>query len=526
MIPAASGAGGLTRYVVAASLARLADAGGVVAIVLMVTTSGGAGWEAGLLGASIAAPHLLGPFVARRVDLARDGRNVIAIACVLHGVTLAAAVLLFPYVWPIVTAAILVASGLLGPLLTGGISSRLPAIAGPDRRHQRRAQGWDVATYGLAGTIGPTMVAVLSTWSSPTVAGLALAGVTFIAAAFVRLLPFAPAAGSPEEIPRPLRTLGIMLTSGPLRRTLYLTVIVALSVAVLPITAVASTSRLGIPAAGAGILIGAYGLGNLAGSAGVMLRPPRGEADRLHEPPRRSGRSRARRRGTVRYGGARSRGVRPRRHPERVLLRGHPRGARRARTCAGASTGVRLGRSPQDHRGICGHRCRGRPRSRSAPASDRPRRRAHTRSGRRVAHRAPDRTSARARTSLAASGIWRAERERAGGGGSAAVGPRPETGSVHTPTWHACVMGSNRQHAGSLPTTRRRGAVLEEAILTAAWDELAERGWAGFGIEGVSNRVETAKAVVYRRWRNRVELVQEMLDAGHGGSVRRASIVR
>ena len=68
--------------------------------------------------------------------------------------------------------------------------------------------------------------------------------------------------------------------------------------------------------------------------------------------------------------------------------------------------------------------------------------------------------------------------------------------------------------------------MLEEAILTAAWDELAERGWAGFGIEGVSNRCGTAKAVVYRRWRNRVELVQEMLDAGHGGSVRRASIER
>lgn len=58
---------------------------------------------------------------------------------------------------------------------------------------------------------------------------------------------------------------------------------------------------------------------------------------------------------------------------------------------------------------------------------------------------------------------------------------------------------------------RRRGAVLEEAILAAAWDELAERGWAGFGVEGVSRRCGTAKAVVYRRWRNRTELAQDML---------------
>lgn len=277
----APGVGGLVRYVVAATLARLADAGGVVAVVLMVTTSGGPAWEAGLLGACITAPHLLGPFVARRLDTARDGRTVIAIASVLHGATLATAVLLFPYVWSIVTAAILFASGLLGPLLTGGISSRLPAIAGPDRRRQRRAQGWDVATYGLAGTLGPSLVAVLSAWASPTVATLTLAGMTFIAAGFVLLLPFAPAPSSVHDVPRPLRTLAIMLENGRLRRTLYLTVIVALSVAVLPITAVASSASMGVPAAAAGILIAAYGLGNLAGSAGVMLRPPRGEADQL-----------------------------------------------------------------------------------------------------------------------------------------------------------------------------------------------------------------------------------------------------
>jgi hypothetical protein len=58
-------------------------------------------------------------------------------------------------------------------------------------------------------------------------------------------------------------------------------VIVALSVAVLPITAVASTASLGIPAAAAAILIAGYGLGNLVGSAGVMIRPPHGEADQL-----------------------------------------------------------------------------------------------------------------------------------------------------------------------------------------------------------------------------------------------------
>ncbi|MFH8253435.1 MFS transporter [Streptomyces roseolus] len=56
---------------------------------------------------------------------------------------------------------------------------------------------------------------------------------------------------------------------------------VALSVAALPVTAVAGTPALGVSASAAGLLTAAYGLGNLAGSAGVMIRPPRTEADRL-----------------------------------------------------------------------------------------------------------------------------------------------------------------------------------------------------------------------------------------------------
>ncbi|MET1034986.1 MAG: MFS transporter [Arthrobacter sp.] len=271
----------MARYVAAATLARAADGGAVVAVVLLATGSGAPGWLAGLLGASITAPHLLGPFVARSLDTARDGRRVIALACVVHGAAFAAAVLLYPHTWPAVAALLLAASGLAGPLLTGGISSRLPAIAGPDRASQRRAQGWDVATYGLGGTIGPAIVAAASAWASPTVAALILTAATFAAAALVGLLPYAPPPAAGLDVPRPGRTLGLMLASGPLRRTLYMTVTVALSVAVLPIAAVVSTDRLGSGPAAAGILVAAYGLGNLAGSAGLMVRPLRGDADRL-----------------------------------------------------------------------------------------------------------------------------------------------------------------------------------------------------------------------------------------------------
>lgn len=68
--------------------------------------------------------------------------------------------------------------------------------------------------------------------------------------------------------------------SGPLRRTLTLTVVIPFSVAALPIYAVAIAPSLG-SAALAGTLVAGYGVGNLAGSALLMVWPLRGDADKL-----------------------------------------------------------------------------------------------------------------------------------------------------------------------------------------------------------------------------------------------------
>jgi hypothetical protein len=277
------GGTGLARYVVAAALARTADGGAVVAVVLLVTSSGGSGTLAGVLGACITAPHLLGPFVARPLDTARDGRKVIATACLLYAIALTGGVLTYGHAPAAVTGLLLAAAGTCGPLLTGGISSRLPAIVGPGLRTQRRAQGWDVATYGIGGTVGPSLVAGLSGWVSPTAAALALAVGAATAAGGVLLLPFtAPSHGGDRTAILKLgATLALIARSGPLRRTVYLTMIVALSVAALPITAVHLTKILGTAPATAAVLTAAYGLGNLTGSIAVMVFPLTGDPGRL-----------------------------------------------------------------------------------------------------------------------------------------------------------------------------------------------------------------------------------------------------
>lgn len=61
---------------------------------------------------------------------------------------------------------------------------------------------------------------------------------------------------------------------------------------------------------------------------------------------------------------------------------------------------------------------------------------------------------------------------------------------------------------------RRRGKALEDAILDAAWEELATCGWDGFTVDGVAARSGTAKSVIYRRWGNRVELAEALLERG------------
>jgi AcrR family transcriptional regulator len=65
---------------------------------------------------------------------------------------------------------------------------------------------------------------------------------------------------------------------------------------------------------------------------------------------------------------------------------------------------------------------------------------------------------------------------------------------------------------------RRRGEELEHAVLAAAWDELADAGFASLTMESVAARAKTGVAVLYRRWSNKDDLVLAALQ--HYGRTR------
>ncbi|MEU5538033.1 TetR/AcrR family transcriptional regulator [Streptomyces sp. NPDC020362] len=61
---------------------------------------------------------------------------------------------------------------------------------------------------------------------------------------------------------------------------------------------------------------------------------------------------------------------------------------------------------------------------------------------------------------------------------------------------------------------RRRGAVLERAILDAALEQLSTVGWRGLTMERVAAGAQTGKAALYRRWPSKEDLVADALQAG------------
>ncbi|MGW1928227.1 TetR/AcrR family transcriptional regulator [Streptomyces sp. NPDC001919] len=78
-------------------------------------------------------------------------------------------------------------------------------------------------------------------------------------------------------------------------------------------------------------------------------------------------------------------------------------------------------------------------------------------------------------------------------------------------------MATSRSAAAARPervTLRRRGPVLERAILEAALEQLGSVGWNGLTMEGVAVGAQTGKAAVYRRWPSKEDLVADALQAG------------
>ncbi|MBA3905563.1 MAG: MFS transporter, partial [Pseudonocardiales bacterium] len=261
----------------AATLARLGDAGAGVGVVLLAVSRAGIGGAlvGGLLAAALTVPHVCGGWLGRAVDRAHDVRRPLAAGCAVYAVALGLAVGLLAAGWPWPAGAALLVAGLCGPLLTGGLSSLVAGLAvAPDRAH-----GFDAITYAVAGSAGPAAVAGIAAVVSPAVGLWAVAALVLLAAVLIHFLPVAPRNRALPE--RPAGSAGaLLLTVRPLRRVMLTTLAAAATGGAIGVAAVLLAVDLSGESANGAWLICALGLGNLGGSLVVVARPPRGDAVR------------------------------------------------------------------------------------------------------------------------------------------------------------------------------------------------------------------------------------------------------
>ena len=319
--------GGVILYVSAAVAARSADAGAIVAAVLAGTAVAGP-TAGGLLAAALTVPHLIGPLAGRLLDGRTRPGPVLAAAFVWYAVFVAAAAVILP-VSVAGAAGALAAAGCAGPLVTGGLSSRLAGIVAgrgaagrdaaardaaardaarrdaaardaaardaarrdaatrdtaatgrPDTRSrtQRRGQALDALTYGVSATVGPAAVAVLAAALTPVGALGATAGLLLVGAAIVLWLPATARTGPARAQGSVLR---LLVSSAPLRRTTIATVGSATALAAAPLIATALAGQRGASPSTAAVLMSLYGAGGLLASLVLIARPLTGDPERL-----------------------------------------------------------------------------------------------------------------------------------------------------------------------------------------------------------------------------------------------------
>ncbi|MFE7611197.1 MFS transporter [Streptomyces celluloflavus] len=271
---------GLRRYLATAFLARLAEEGMAVAVVMLALHRTGSAAQGAFVLTAWMAPHVLAaPLVGAVVSRMRRPRLCYAGALGGFATAIAALAVITGRAPTPVTLAVALAGGGCGPVVSGGLST-LVAVLAPAGPARDRAYALDAAVYNAASVAGPAAVSVLAGLGSPGPAVLLLAGAAAGAAALVVTLPYGrtrPAA--PAHPPATLRAdlaagLAVVRRTPELRAITAATCLAHVGIGALATTTVLLAQGRGQPDGG-GILMTAFASGALAGALAVgRWRPP------------------------------------------------------------------------------------------------------------------------------------------------------------------------------------------------------------------------------------------------------------
>lgn len=180
---------GLGRYLGGAACARTGDEMSGPALLLWgMALTGSVNAGSSLLAGFTAAAALGGPVVGVVLDrCARPGR-LLAVVLGVYAAGSALVCLCLGRLPLAVVVGLAVATGLVGPALSGGWTAHLPRVAAPGSL--ARATAWDAMTFGAAALLGPALVGVVAAVAG---AGAAVATTVFLMALAVPLAWALPA---------------------------------------------------------------------------------------------------------------------------------------------------------------------------------------------------------------------------------------------------------------------------------------------------------------------------------------------
>ncbi|MER7279969.1 MFS transporter [Dactylosporangium sp. NPDC000244] len=193
---------------IAAALARTADSGAGVVIVLASVSRFGGPAQGSLILAVLLVPHLLaGPLVGLVTDRARHPGLVHAGFVAGFGAAVGGILSLIGHVPQLVVLVLAFVAGCCGSMVFGGLSSRLDDVVAPENR--ARVRGLDAATYNVADIFGPAAGAALAVSVGVPVAAVVITAGCLCAAVLlltVRALPVAAGGAEPGRSVEPAVT--------------------------------------------------------------------------------------------------------------------------------------------------------------------------------------------------------------------------------------------------------------------------------------------------------------------------------
>ncbi|CAM5557102.1 hypothetical protein GCM10010329_25190 [Streptomyces spiroverticillatus] len=191
-------------YVTGSTLARTGDEmSGPALLLLALAVTGSASAASSLLAALTVAAALGGPLFGTLLDRSRHPGRLLAASLALYATGLLLVLLTLGRTPTPLTLLLALATGLLGPALSGGWTSQLPHSV--SESHLPRANALDAMTFDAASLAGPALAAGVTALAGPDTGMVASAALIAAALPAAWRLP-APAPRTKNH-PTPLSTL-------------------------------------------------------------------------------------------------------------------------------------------------------------------------------------------------------------------------------------------------------------------------------------------------------------------------------